>query len=119
MNRSPIAFRFSDLGGILSVLIPVYNAENTLGRFIRDGRKEVNIFGKRQVVRAAVEAIDSFSGHADHSELMDYFHAMNGSRSKVWLVHGEGDRSLALCDALRKEHDGDVSVAELGSTVEF
>ena len=96
-----------------------YCAENTLGRFIRDGRKEVNIFGKRHAVRASVEAIDSFSGHADHSELMDYFNAMTGSRSKVWLVHGEEDRSLALCDALRKEHDGDVSVAELGSIVEF
>lgn len=96
-----------------------YCAENTLGRFIRDGRDEVNIFGKRHKVRAAVEAIDSFSGHADHSELMDYFHAMSGPRSQVWLVHGEEDRSLALCDALRKEHDGEVSVAELGAEVEF
>ncbi|MBB5352078.1 metallo-beta-lactamase family protein [Haloferula luteola] len=96
-----------------------YCAEHTLGRFIRDGRKEVNIFGDRHEVRAAVEVVDSFSGHADHSELLDYFHATGGAKSKVWLVHGEPDHSLALCDALRKEHEGAVDVAVLGETVEF
>ncbi len=94
-------------------------AENTLGRFIRDGRHEVNIFGKRHRVHAAVEAIDSFSGHADHSELMEYFRAMSGKKAKVWLVHGEEEKSTALRDALRKEHAGDVEVAVLGETVEF
>lgn len=96
-----------------------YCAYNTLGRFIRDGRETVNIFGKRHKVEAAVEAIDSFSGHADHSELMEYFRAMSGPKSKVWLVHGESERSEVLCDALRKEHDGTVDVAELDQTVEF
>jgi metallo-beta-lactamase family protein len=96
-----------------------YCAENTLGRFLLDGREEVNIFGERHAVRAAIESVDSFSGHADHSELMDWFHAMSGPRSKVWLVHGEESRSMALCDALRNEHDGEVEVAELGRTVEF
>jgi metallo-beta-lactamase family protein len=94
-------------------------AENTLGRNIRDGKHEVNIFGKRTKVRAAVEAIDSFSGHADHSELMDYFRATGGPKTEVWLVHGETEKSMALCEALRKEHDGDVSVGVLGETVEF
>lgn len=95
-----------------------YCAENTLGRFIRDGRDEVNIFGKRHKVKATVEAIDSFSGHADHSELLDYFRAMGGPKAKVWLVHGEPERSEALRAALAEEHDGRIEVAELGRTVE-
>lgn len=94
-----------------------YCAENTLGRFIRDGAREVNIFGKRHKVRAAVEAIDSFSGHADHSELMDYFRAMSGEKRQVWLVHGEPEHALALRDALKGEHSGEVEVAEPGRTV--
>lgn len=94
-------------------------AENTLGRHIRDGKQEVNIFGKRHKVRAAVEAIDSFSGHADHSELMDYFRATGGPKTNVWLVHGEEEKSMALREALRKEHGGDVEVGVLGETVEF
>ena len=94
-----------------------YCAENTLGRFIRDGNREVSIFGKRHKVRAAVEAIDSFSGHADHSELLDYFRAMGGAKRKVWLVHGEPERALALREALVAGHSGEVEVAVLGATV--
>jgi len=96
-----------------------YCAENTLGRFIRDGKKEVNIFGKRHQVRATIEAIDSFSGHADHSELIDYFKSMTGPRQKVWLVHGEEDRSMALRESLQEVHEGEVSVGDLGASVEF
>lgn len=96
-----------------------YCAENTLGRFIRDGKPEVNIFGKRHKVRAEVEAVDSFSGHADHSELVDYFKAMSGPKSKVWLIHGEQDHSEALQVALKEFHDGEVSVGVLGESVEF
>ncbi len=96
-----------------------YCAHNTLGRFIRDGKEEVSIFGKRHKVRAHVEGIDSFSGHADHSELLDYFRAMGGPKSRVWLVHGEEQRSEALRQALAEIHDGEVRAGVLGETVEF
>ncbi len=96
-----------------------YCAENTLGRFIRDGKDEVSIFGKRHKVRAKVDAIDSFSGHADHSELLDYFEAMSGPKSRTWLVHGEPDHSEALRVALAERHDQPVEVGVLGETVTF
>jgi metallo-beta-lactamase family protein len=96
-----------------------YCAENTLGRSIRDGRDEVSIFGKRYRVRANIEAIDSFSGHADHSELLDYFDSMGGPKSRTWLVHGEPDHSEALRAALAQRHDQPVEVAKLGDAVEF
>ena len=70
-------------------------------------------------MKANVEIMDSFSGHADHSELIDYFHAVKGPKKKVWLVHGETSRSEAMRSALAQIHDGEVSVAELGATVEF
>ena len=63
--------------------------------------------------------MDSFSGHADHSELIDYFRKIKGPKRKVWLVHGEIERSGAFCKALKEEYDGEISVAELGQTVEF
>ncbi len=102
-----------------TVLFVGYCAENTLGYRIRSRDEKVKIFGKEYPLRANVEIMDSFSGHADHSELMEYFHAIKGSKKKVWLVHGETSRSEALCDALRTVHDGDVDVAELGTEVEF
>lgn len=102
-----------------TILFVGYCAENTLGWKIREGHEKVRIFGDEYKVRANVEIMDSFSGHADHSELLEYFHRIKGSKKKVWLVHGETGRSEAFCEALKEVHDGEVSVAELGKTVEF
>ncbi len=103
-----------------TILFVGYCAENTLGWKIRQGWEEVNIFGEPYPVRASVKALDSFSGHADRSELLDYFQDMTGPREKVWLVHGEPEQSRALCDTLRERHQtGEVSVARWRETVEF
>ena len=102
-----------------TILFVGYCAQNTLGYRIRSGDETVKIFGKEYTLRAKVEIMDSFSGHADHSELMEYFDAIKGPKKKVWLVHGEKDRSLALCKALQAVHDGEVSVATLDTEVEF
>lgn len=102
-----------------TILFVGYCADNTLGRRICDGEKDVPILGGRFQVRAKVESIDSFSGHADHSELLDYFDRMTGPRKKVWLVHGETARSEILREALAARHDGSVELGVLGTEVEF
>ena len=102
-----------------TLLFVGYCAQQTLGWKIREGHTKVKILGGEYQVKAQVEIMDSFSGHADHSELLDYFHKMSGSKAKTWLVHGEEDRSEILKDALLKEHDGEVTVGKLGETVEF
>ncbi len=102
-----------------TILFVGYCAENTLGWKIRQGWEEVNIFGEPFKLRANVEILDSFSGHADHSELLDYFDRVGGSKEKVWLVHGEPERSEALASALRERHSGEVSVARWRDVVEF
>ena len=103
-----------------TILFVGYCAQNTLGWKIREKvGKKVRIFGAEYPLKAKVEIVDSFSGHADHSELIDYFQAMTGPKKKVWLVHGEESRSSILCDALKEIHDGDVSVAQLGEEIEF
>lgn len=102
-----------------TVLFVGYCADHTLGRRIRDGEREVPILGGRYKVRAKIEIIDSFSGHADHSELLDYFDRTSGSKQRVWLVHGEPEASNTLRDALQERHKGPVEVAEPGMEVEF
>ncbi len=101
-----------------TVLFVGYCADNTLGRAIRDGRNPVNIFGKPVSVRARIETVDSFSGHADHSELLDWFHKITGPKKHVWLVHGEPERAASLKAALVNEHDGAIDVAVLGESFE-
>jgi len=102
-----------------TVLFVGYCADNTLGRRIMDGEKEVPILGSQHKVRAHIEIVDSFSGHADHSELLDYFDRTTGPKTKVWLVHGEKDRSEILRQALMQRHGGEVTVAETGVEVSF
>lgn len=102
-----------------TVLFVGYCADHTLGRRLRDGEKEVSILGKRHKVRAHIEVIDSFSGHADHSELLDYFDRTTGSKERVWLVHGESDASQTLKLALDERPGSVVEVAELGGEVVF
>lgn len=102
-----------------TILFVGYCAQQTLGWKIREGHKKVYILGEERAVRAKVEIMDSFSGHADHSELLDYFRATTGPKAQTWLVHGEVSRSEALREALRGIHSGEVSIGELGKTVEF
>ena len=103
-----------------TVLFVGYCAEQTLGWKIREGWEEVKIFGEEYDVKAEIDGLDSFSGHADHSELLEYFNDTGGKKEKVWLVHGEQKRSESLRDALRElDHGGTVDVAELGQVVEF
>jgi metallo-beta-lactamase family protein len=102
-----------------TVLFVGYCAEHTLGRRLRDGYMEVAIFGKKTKVRAKIEIVDSLSGHADHSELLDYFKAISGPKKKVWLVHGEKQGAMTLREDLSEIHDGEVSMGVLGEEVEF
>jgi metallo-beta-lactamase family protein len=101
-----------------TILFVGYCAEGTLGRRIRDGIKQVNILGDSFHVNAHIEIVDSFSGHADHSELVDYYNHIEGSKTQTWLVHGEPDGAQALRAALL-ETGKEITVAKLGDEVEI
>jgi metallo-beta-lactamase family protein len=101
-----------------TVLFVGYCAEQTLGWKLRNGQKQVNILGDSFHVGARIEILDSFSGHADHSELLDWFARIGGSKKNVFLVHGEPERSEALGKALAEKHGaGKVAVAKLHESV--
>ncbi|MCF0241035.1 MAG: MBL fold metallo-hydrolase [Treponema sp.] len=73
-----------------TILIVGYMAEDTLGRKIRDGQKEVMILGDKYEVKANVEQINAFSAHADYTEMLDWLKAIDTSKlKKIFLVHGE------------------------------
>jgi len=102
-----------------TILFVGYCAENTLGWKIRNRWKEVPILGDTFNLRADVEILDSFSGHADKRELLEYFNAMGGSKERVFLVHGEPEQSEALQEELQNRHNGKIEVAQWKSTVEL
>ena len=89
----------------------------SLGRRLQNGEKIVRIFGDEFTVKAEVEALRSFSAHADRTELLRY--ARDAKPRHVFLVHGEQDQRESFADLLRQELRVDVHLPNNGDVVDF
>ncbi len=101
-----------------SVVFVGYQAENTLGRRLVDGAKQVRIFGDEFHVRAQIHAVNGFSAHADRNELLEWVASATGNLKGVFVVHGEEQAALAFAQALRGLGQFPVTVPELNQTIE-
>lgn len=100
-----------------TILIVGYMAENTLGRKIRDGAKEVPIMGDWYHVNADVEQINAFSAHADYVECTEWLDSIDKSRLKrIFMVHGEKDAQEYFLKYLNDHGYKDVTVVKYGET---
>lgn len=86
-----------------TILITGWQAPHTLGRKIVDGATEVMILGDEYQVKAKVEVINGFSGHADRKGLLAWAGAMHKKPRQTFVVHGDEDSAIAFADALRTE----------------
>ena len=86
-----------------AILFASWQAPNTLGRRLVENEKSVRIFGEEFQVRAKVEVLPGFSGHADREGLINFVRVMNKKPQRTFIVHGEDDASASLTDALRSE----------------
>ena len=97
-----------------TILIVGFMAENTLGRKIRDGAKEVNIMETKYQVNANVETINAFSAHADYEETTEWLKSIDTSKlKKIFLVHGEKNAQLYLQEHLKKNGFKNVEIIKL------
>ncbi len=99
-----------------TVLITGYQAEHTLGRKLKDGLKQVKIFGMPVEVRAQVESLDELSGHADSEELLTWMKPITPRLKHVFLVHGEPEQSQALAGKIRARYGIEVTVPGPGAS---
>ena len=87
-----------------TVLVVGYCSPNSLGRHIKDGDKQVKIFGEMHEVKADVEIIDSYSAHADYNELIRFLSCQDKEKvKKIFLVHGETEAKVSFKEKLDKE----------------
>ena len=86
-----------------TVLIVGWQAPDTLGRRLVEHAPVVRIFGEEYNVKAEVEVINGFSGHADRNELIGWAKAITKQPRRTFLVHGEEESMFALADGLRDE----------------
>jgi len=70
----------------------------------------VRIFGQVHPLKARVEQIHGFSGHADRSGLVGWLGHFRPPFPVLFLTHGEKAVTLGLAGWLREEKQYDVSV---------
>jgi len=101
------------------ILFVGYQAQNTLGRRIRDGHSPVRILGRQVTVKAEVDAIDGFSAHADRRGLLGWFGGIPEPPRFTLVTHGESPASFALRDALDEQFGARAVVPDLNAVVDL
>jgi metallo-beta-lactamase family protein len=72
-----------------TVLLVGYQADQTRGWQLQNGAESLRIFGEEIPVRARVEFLDGFSGHADYAQINRWLCHLKQPPKRVMLVHGE------------------------------
>jgi metallo-beta-lactamase family protein len=98
-----------------TILAVGYCAPTTLGARILRGDKEVSIFGTPYKVNADVERLDSYSGHADYNEMIQFLECQEKEQVKhLFLVHGVIDSQEFFKNKLTEKGYQDISIPEFG-----
>ena len=98
-----------------TILFVGYQAPGTLGRRIVDGEKNVKILGEEFAVKARIEYIEGYSGHADQEWLLNFVYSFNSKMPKhIFLVHGEPHSQEALKNKIEEKTGIGVTIAQYG-----
>ncbi|MBN1518128.1 MBL fold metallo-hydrolase [Candidatus Sumerlaeota bacterium] len=99
-----------------TILFVGYQAVGTLGRIIVDGAKEIRLFGEQRPIRAQIEQIHGFSGHAGQRGLLRWATALKQPPQEVFIVHGEPEASRTLQEKLAAQTGWKVSCPQYGES---
>ncbi len=70
-------------------LLVGFTASYTLGDRLRQGAKEVRIFGQMVPVRAEVQMVAGYSAHGDKNDLSAWIKGLGPAPKRAFAVHGE------------------------------
>ena len=97
-----------------TILFVGYQAPGTLGRTIVDGAKKVKIFGEEFSVKARIEYIEGYSGHADQEWLLNFVYSFIKKPKHIFLVHGEPNGQLVLKNKIVDSTNIPVTIPNFG-----
>lgn len=73
-----------------TVVFVGYQGTGALGfQLVNEKPSSVRVFGNVLPVKARIEYMSDYSGHADYSEIIDWMRHFEGKPKQVFLVHGE------------------------------
>jgi metallo-beta-lactamase family protein len=86
-----------------TLLLIGYQAEGTIGRRLKDGAKEINLYGDDIAVQCTIESIDALSGHGDQAKLLRWIDSSKKKPNNIVYVHGELDAATTLQEKVTQE----------------
>jgi metallo-beta-lactamase family protein len=103
-----------------TILMVGYCAPTTLGARLLQGAKEVSIHGTVCPVNAEIKKIESFSGHGDYSEMLQYL-ACQDSRAveQTFIVHGEYETQKKYAQRMQEAGFRNVEIPSAGQEYEL
>lgn len=85
------------------ILFVGYQAENSFGRKLQDGAKEVRLFGEDIAVHAEIGTLRGTSGHADQAGLIRWLEGFKEKPKTVYINHGDDDSVKAFHELLSQK----------------
>lgn len=86
-----------------TVLFVGYQGTGTLGKDLVGNKKLVHIHRDQIRVRAGIEYMSDYSGHADYNEILAWLRTFKKAPARTYLVHGEPEALAALKGHIEKE----------------
>jgi metallo-beta-lactamase family protein len=103
-----------------TVLAVGYCAPETLGARILRGDSEVSIHGIVHKVMADIRKIESFSGHGDYNEMINYLDCQKKDAvENVFVVHGEYETQKRYAARLKDAGFKSVEIPARGQEIEI
>ncbi len=103
-----------------TILIVGYCSPTSLGARIQEpGLRFISIFGEMHEINATINRIESFSGHADYKEMIDFLSCQNINEiKKTFLVHGEYDVQMFYKNLLIEKGFKNIEIPAMGDEFE-
>lgn len=86
-----------------TILFVGYQAQNTLGRALIGGAKNVHIFGEEITVKAQIQELQGISAHADENGLIEWISNFSPKPAHVFVNHGESSVCDSFTEKLKSE----------------
>ena len=102
-----------------TILFVGYQAVGTTGRAIRDGKKEIRLFGEDVAVNAEISYLPGKSGHADKAGLLKWINSFSPQPDMVFVNHGDDASVKSYANCLSEEYGFTVSAPYSGAVFDL
>jgi len=101
-----------------TVLIVGYQVEGTVGRHVQNKERTVVVDGRRVPLRCQVVKIESYSAHADQTQLLAWLGKFNPKPPQLYLVHGDQVALAGLQGKVKEDFALSARIARYGESFE-